>query len=81
MCSEQTLSPARTRNDAMTCSAVSAVSVASRVMKSRNASNVTLPKLLGSTADMMRWKSASPYMQCADPVFSSSSIDSYSSFK
>ncbi len=35
-----TLSPARILNDCMTCSAVS-VSVVSRVMKSRKASNVT----------------------------------------
>ena len=48
------------RKDCMTCSAVS-VSVASRVMKSRKASNVTKPVWLASTTDMMRWKSASPY--------------------
>ena len=55
-----TLSPARILKDCITCSAVS-VSVVSRVMKSRKESKVTAPVLFGSTMDMMRWKSASPW--------------------
>ena len=58
----QTLSPARIRNDCITWSAVSA-SVDSLVMKSRNASNVTDPWPFGSTSDIIRWKSASPYIK------------------
>lgn len=58
--SQITLSPARIRNESITCSAVS-VSVVSRVMKSRKASKWTYPVLFGSTTARIRWKSISPY--------------------
>lgn len=54
-----TLSPARILKEAATCSVVS-VSVVSRVMKSTNDWNVTVPLLFGSTTDMIRANSTSP---------------------
>lgn len=54
-----TLSPARILKESITCSAVS-TSVDSRVMKSKKASNVTVPELLGSTTAIILWKSISP---------------------
>ena len=61
-----TLLPARTLNDWIIWSAVS-WSLASRVMKSMNESKLMKLVLLGSTIDMMRWKSASPLVNKAKP--------------
>lgn len=58
--SVQTLSEARIRKEAMTCSAVS-VSAVSLVMKSMKDWKVTVPCPLGSTRVMMRANSASPW--------------------
>ena len=58
----KTLSPAKTRNDSITCSAVS-LSVVSRVMNSINERKVTWPVPVGSTIARIRWNSASPYYQ------------------
>lgn len=60
----QTLSEARIRKEAMTCSAVS-VSAVSLVMKSMKDWKVTVPCPLGSTRVMMRANSASPWGKVA----------------
>ena len=69
-----TWSPARILKDSMTCSAVS-VSVASRVIKSRKDSKVTLPVWLGSTIIMILWKSASPYRVIRTKSYSGYMVD------
>lgn len=55
-----TLSPARILKESITCSAVS-VSAVSRVMKSKNAWKLTWPVLFGSTIDIKRSNSWSPW--------------------
>lgn len=62
--SMQTLSEARMRKEAMTCSAVS-VSAVSLVMKSMKDWKVTVPCPLGSTRVIMRANSASPWVKVA----------------
>ena len=65
---KRTLSAANILNESMTCSAVS-TSVDSLVMKSRKQSNWTKPLPFGSTMDMMRWKSISPWKEKRAQMF------------